>query len=75
METWFAVAVPAGTPRPIIDKLRAAVIGALRDPAVAEAFARDGAEISTSTPEELQALMRADHAKYGALVKSLNIRD
>jgi tripartite-type tricarboxylate transporter receptor subunit TctC len=75
METWFAVVAPAGTPQPIIDKLRAAVIGALRDPAVAEAFARDGAEISTSTPEELRALMRADHAKFGALVKSLNIRD
>jgi tripartite-type tricarboxylate transporter receptor subunit TctC len=75
METWFAVAAPAGTPRPIIDKLRAAVIGALRDPAVAEAVARDGAEISTSTPQELEALMRIDYAKYGALVKSLNIKD
>jgi tripartite-type tricarboxylate transporter receptor subunit TctC len=75
METWFAVMAPAGTPPAIVDKLRAAVIGALRDPAVAEVVARDGAEISTSTPQELQALVRADYAKYGALVKSLNIKD
>jgi tripartite-type tricarboxylate transporter receptor subunit TctC len=75
METWFAVAVPAGTPGTIIEKLRAAAIGAMGDPAVAEAFASDGAEVATSTPEELQALMRVEFAKYGTLVKSLNIRD
>ena len=75
METWFAVAAPAGTPTPIVDKLRAAILGALRDPAVAEILARDGAEISTGTPQELAALMRADYARYGALVKSLNIKD
>jgi tripartite-type tricarboxylate transporter receptor subunit TctC len=73
--TWFAIAAPAGTPRPIIDKLRTAALGALNEPAVVEALARDGAEIATSTPEEFQDLMKADYAKYGALVKSLNLKE
>src|SRR5215510_2017602 len=73
--TWFAVVAPAGTPRPIVDKIRAAVLSALNEPSVIEAFVRDGSEIATSTPEELREIMEADYAKYGALIKSLNIKD
>jgi tripartite-type tricarboxylate transporter receptor subunit TctC len=73
--TWFAVAAPAGTPRQIIERIRAAVLSALSDTNVIEAFARDGSEIATSTPEELRAIMEADYTKYGALIRSLNIKD
>ena len=73
--TWFAIAAPSGTPRPIIEKIRAAALGALQDQSVIEALARDGAEIATSTPEELHEIMKADYAKYGALVKTLNIKE
>jgi tripartite-type tricarboxylate transporter receptor subunit TctC len=75
LSVWFAIAAPAGTPRPIIEKIRAAAIGALSEPSVVEVFARDGAEIATTTPEELQAIMRTDYAKYGALIKSLNLKE
>ena len=75
LSVWFAVTAPAGTPRPIVDRIRAAVLSALNEPSVIEAFARDGSEIATSTPEELRAIMEADYAKYGGLVKSLNIKD
>jgi tripartite-type tricarboxylate transporter receptor subunit TctC len=73
--TWFAVAAPAGTPRSAIERIRTAVLSALSEPSVIEAFARDGSEIATSTPEELREIMEADYAKYGALIKSLNIKD
>ena len=75
LSVWFAIAAPSGTPRPIIDKIRAAALGALSDPNVIETFARDGSEIATSTPEEMSAIMQADYAKYGALIKSLNLKD
>jgi tripartite-type tricarboxylate transporter receptor subunit TctC len=75
LSVWFAIAAPGGTPRPIVEKIRAAVLGALSDPGVIEAFARDGSEIATSTPEEMYAIMQADYAKYGALIKSLNLKD
>jgi tripartite-type tricarboxylate transporter receptor subunit TctC len=75
LSVWFAIAAPSGTPRPIIDKIRVAALGALSDPNVIETFARDGSEIATSTPEEMHAIMQADYAKYGALIKSLNLKD
>jgi tripartite-type tricarboxylate transporter receptor subunit TctC len=58
-----------------VDKIRIAVLGALQDKAVIEAFARDGSEIATSTPEELRRIIETDHAKYGALIKTLNIKE
>jgi tripartite-type tricarboxylate transporter receptor subunit TctC len=75
LSVWFAIAAPSGTPRPIVEKIRAAVLGALSEPGVIETFARDGSEIATSTPEEMYAIMQADYAKYGALIKSLNLKD
>ena len=75
LSVWFAIAAPGGTPRPIVEKIRAAALGALGEKSVIEAFTRDGAEIATSTPEELHAIMVADYAKYGALIKSLTIKD
>jgi tripartite-type tricarboxylate transporter receptor subunit TctC len=75
VSVWFAIAAPAGTPRPIVEKIRAAVLSALGERSVVEAFARDGSEIATSTPEELRDLMQSDYAKYGALIKSLNIKE
>jgi tripartite-type tricarboxylate transporter receptor subunit TctC len=71
---WFAIAAPGGTPRPIVEKIRAAVLGALGEKNVVDAMARDGAEIATSTPEELREIIRTDYGRYGALIKSLNIR-
>jgi len=50
LSVWFAIAAAAGTPRPIVEKIRAAVHSALSEPGVIEALARDGAEIATSTP-------------------------
>ncbi len=70
---WFAIAAPGGTPPPIVEKIRAAVLGALGEKSVVDAMARDGAEIATSTPAELRDIIKADYDKYGALIKSLNI--
>ena len=40
---WFALAAPAGTPRPILERLNKELIAALNDPAVREGFAKAGA--------------------------------
>jgi tripartite-type tricarboxylate transporter receptor subunit TctC len=75
LSVWFAIAAPSGTPRAIVEKIRAAVLGALSEPGVIETFVRDGSEIATSTPDEMYAIMQADYAKYGALIKSLNLKE
>jgi tripartite-type tricarboxylate transporter receptor subunit TctC len=60
---------PAGTPRPIIDRLNAAIRGALEDPTVRERLAARGAVPSPSTPEELARHVAAELPKWAALVK------
>jgi tripartite-type tricarboxylate transporter receptor subunit TctC len=60
---------PAGTPRPIIDRLNAAIRGALEDPTVRERLAARGAVPSPSTPEELARHIAAELPKWAALVK------
>lgn len=60
---------PAGTPRPIIDRLNAAIRGALEDPTVRDRLAARGAVPSPSTPEELARHIAAELPKWAALVK------
>jgi tripartite-type tricarboxylate transporter receptor subunit TctC len=56
---WVALFAPAGTPKPIVDKLATAVAAALKDPAVAGSLAQLGLDIAGDGPEPLAAEVRA----------------
>jgi tripartite-type tricarboxylate transporter receptor subunit TctC len=72
---WQAVLVPAGTPRPIIDKLNAAVVKALKMPDVIDRLATQGGnELVGNTPEQFGQVIRNDLAKYRKLVTEANIK-
>jgi tripartite-type tricarboxylate transporter receptor subunit TctC len=71
---WFGVLAPAGTPRPIIDKLHAAIVRTLQEPRVKKAFLDQGAETVGSTPEQLGTIIRADLERWGRLVKQAGIK-
>ena len=60
----FGMFAPAGTPRPIIDRIHSALVKALNDPAVKENLAKQGAEIVASTPEDYDRFNRAEIAKW-----------
>jgi tripartite-type tricarboxylate transporter receptor subunit TctC len=75
--TWFGFFAPRGTPRDIIDKLNAAVVEALADPAVRSRFLALGLEIfprDRQTPEALGALVKADAAKWWPIIKESGIK-
>jgi len=61
--------VPAGVPRAIIERLNAGVVAAVASPEVNAKIAGFGVRIGTSTPEQFDALMRAEYDKYAKLVK------
>ena len=67
--TWSGVIGPAGIPRPIVDKLNAAINHAIKSPAFQERFAVIGDEPAGGTPEEFGALIRSDSAKWQEVVK------
>jgi tripartite-type tricarboxylate transporter receptor subunit TctC len=73
-ETWFAVFAPAGTPKPIVDKLNATLRKITTSPAFGEAMAKLGNEAQSSTPEELRAVTLQQNKLWGDLIKRLNIK-
>src|SRR5262245_39445775 len=66
--TWTGVIAPAGVPRPIVDKLNAAINTALKSVAFKEKFAKIGDEPAGGTPEEFAATIKADSAKWADVV-------
>ena len=71
---WFALVVPAGTPRPIIERLNREVGEVLRARGLKEKFAPAGIDIAPSTPEELGERIRADFPYYGKLMRDAGIQ-
>jgi tripartite-type tricarboxylate transporter receptor subunit TctC len=70
----FALFAPAGTPRPIVDRVHGALLKALNDPAVKNNLAQQGAEIVASTPEQHDAFNKAEIAKWIKVVKEAGIQ-
>ena len=66
---WYGVLAPAGTPRPIVNQLNAAIVTALHTPDVTRSLTAQGFEISSSTPEEFGIFIAAEIAKWGKVVK------
>ncbi|BFO53468.1 tripartite tricarboxylate transporter substrate binding protein [Acidovorax sacchari] len=71
---WFAVFAPAGTPAPIVQKLNAALLDAMKQPETKARFDAIGAEPIGSTPAQLAAHLDKEMARWGALIKDRNIR-
>jgi tripartite-type tricarboxylate transporter receptor subunit TctC len=65
----YGIVAPAGTPRPIVDKLNAALRAALGDPKVHDHIATEGAEPLPTSPEEYAADIDREETKWSALVK------
>jgi len=68
-DLWFGVFAPAGTPRPIVDRLNAELVKALRTPEVSERIRQQAYDTWTLTPDEFTAFLRTDHAKWGQVVR------
>ena len=71
---WWGVLFPAGTPRPIVQKLNADTVKALADADVKKRFADLGVEAVSSTPEQFAAFIKDEMGKYAKLIKEANIK-
>ena len=71
---WQGIAVPANTPRDIVNRLSAALLDTLRTPEVNKRLADAGLEVVPTTPDQMAQLVRSDQAFWVPLVKSLNIK-
>jgi len=77
MSIWHAYWVPKGTPKAVIDRLNAAIVESLADPAVQKRLADLGQEIPSreqQTPEALRAWHKAEIDKWWPLIRTAGIR-
>ena len=71
---WSGVIAPAGLPRPVLERLNAAVNAAIKEPATHARLAEMGSEGGGGTPEEFAVLIRRDSAKWAEVVRRSGAR-
>jgi tripartite-type tricarboxylate transporter receptor subunit TctC len=72
--TWSGVIAPAGVPRPIIDKLNAAINRAIASQVFRDRFASIGDEPAGGSPEDFAEVIRSDSAKWGDVIRRAGAR-
>jgi tripartite-type tricarboxylate transporter receptor subunit TctC len=72
--SWYGFHAPAGTPKPIIDKINAEMVKALRTPEMRERFASIGANAVSDSPAEFTAFVEAETAKWGKLIRAIGVK-
>jgi tripartite-type tricarboxylate transporter receptor subunit TctC len=71
--TWFGLSVPAGVPRPIVDRLNREVGDLLRSSATREKFAASNIEFIPSTPDEMDERIRTEIPVFMKLMRDAGI--
>ncbi|HUN94963.1 MAG TPA: tripartite tricarboxylate transporter substrate binding protein [Bradyrhizobium sp.] len=69
---WLGLMAPAGTPKPIIDKLNTAVNDVIKQPDVVKLWAEQGAVPMSMTPEQFDQYLRGDIEKWANVIKRFN---
>ncbi len=75
MGAWVAVFVPAGTPRPIVEKLNGLVRQAVLGAGYQATIRQQGAEAFPGTPEELAAFQAAEIKRWAEIVHAAGMRE
>ncbi|MFT8243350.1 tripartite tricarboxylate transporter substrate binding protein [Roseomonas sp. BN140053] len=71
---WYGLLAPAGTPRPIVERLQAEAARALAAPDLRDRLAADGAEPVGNAPDEFAAQIRAEIVKWTQVAQAAGIQ-
>jgi tripartite-type tricarboxylate transporter receptor subunit TctC len=73
--SWQGVLVPAGTPRPVIDKLHAAIVKVLAEPEIQARMRKSGViPVSSKSPEDFKTYMDVETAKWTKVIAESGVR-
>ena len=72
--SWQAIFAPAGTPKPIVDRLHTEIARILREPEIQERIAKLGMQGADMTTDQITAFQKAEVAKWAAVIKAANIK-
>lgn len=71
---WLGLLLPAKTPDPIVDRLYRGTVAVINMPEVRDQLQASGLDPAPSSPEAFRAYMKAEHAKWGKLIRDAGIR-
>jgi len=69
VESWYGLMAPAGTPGPVLRKIRDATLEVLDTPEAKAAFAKQGADVETSTPTEFAKMIGTEKARWAEVIR------
>ena len=71
---WFGIVLPASTPAPIVERLAREIATIAQSPRTAQFFAQHGITVERSTPHGFGERIRADHARWGRVIRDAGLR-
>lgn len=71
---WYGIMAPGATPRDLVSRLNVSINRVMREPDVKARLEQVGTQLHETTPEEFEAFMRTELAKYGKLIQDANIK-
>ena len=74
MGSWQGIFTTAGSPKPVIDKLNAEVVKAMRSPEVIKRLADEGAEPVANSPEEFAQWLKVEIPRWTKFIKDVGIK-
>ena len=72
-ENWYGMVAPAGTPRPIVEKLNRVTTEAMADPAVKQKLADQGLTLVPQTPEQFRDYIASESVKWAKVIKDAGV--
>jgi tripartite-type tricarboxylate transporter receptor subunit TctC len=73
VDQWYGITAPARTPAPVVSALHAAFADALKQPDVVSRLTGDGSVLVGSTPQQFDAFVRSEIAKWTRLIRDAKI--
>jgi tripartite-type tricarboxylate transporter receptor subunit TctC len=71
---WNGLVAPAGTPRPIIEKLNTEIVRILRSPEMVASLKEQGVDVVGDTPEDFGNIIQTDIATWREIIKAAGIK-
>ena len=74
VNVWFGMQLPAGTPKPLVERMNRDIVRVLKEPEVIKKFRDQGVEVIASTPVAFSLLLQSEVTKWTQVIRDANIR-
>ena len=74
VNVWFGMQLPAGTPKPLVERMNRDIVRILKEPEVIKKFRDQGVEVIASTPAAFSQLLQSEVIKWTQVIRDANVR-